>query len=219
MNTKTILLETFVLSEAEGNSLLLIDIDDTLLKAKGIFIRRKLPSDSKVVKLTPEQYAKDPNTKKPENRQYYDYSDFRDKSLVQKSIEQGKPLLGNLRLIDKYIANGWDIGILTARGMEDAIYESIKKFLMYRSPPETGELIAIGDKLKRNRVFAVNDEKKKYKGNTDAEKKANVMLELLNKYNRVYLIDDDAKNLKNVETLAEVKKLRNRLKAIKAKEE
>ena len=56
----------------------------------------------------------------------------------------------------------------------------------------------IGDKLVRDLIFAINDDNKKYKGHTDFEKKKNVMINLLDKYDRVWLIDDDPKNIKAV---------------------
>ena len=56
--------------------ILLLDIDDTLLKAQNIFIWRKLPTDKEEVKLTPDQYSKESVT--AETKPHYDYREFRD---------------------------------------------------------------------------------------------------------------------------------------------
>jgi len=202
MNFREIIIDE--LNEAKHNSLLLLDIDDTLVSAKGIYIYRKLPTDEKEIKLTPEQYANEkiiPNTK-----QYYNYRDFRDPKKVLRSIIIGNPIIPNLKTMDNYIKNGWTIGILTARGMEDIVYDAINKFLKHKN--SKGDLIDIGSLLKRKLTFAVNDDIKKYKGATDYEKKKNVMLKLLDKYDRIWLLDDDQKNIDAINKLKE--ELRNK---------
>ncbi|MFW6225513.1 MAG: hypothetical protein ACOC3V_00975 [bacterium] len=208
-----------LISEATGNNLLLFDIDDTLLTASGMHIYRKLPSDKEEIKLTPDEYAKEKIT--PEIKKYYDYRDFKEPEKVKSSIQFGNPIIPNLQVLDKYVENGWKIGLLTARGLEDIIYKAIQKFLKIRNPK--GELENVGDKISRDLTFAVNDDIKNYKGATDFEKKKNVVLSLIDKYDRVWLIDDDSKNINAVNDL--IKELRNKgqrkkankLKAIKAK--
>lgn len=220
MNISKIIVEELI-TEGKGKNLLLLDIDDTLLKAEGIYIYRKLPSDKKEVVLTPDEYAKDPNTKNQENKKYYDYRDFRNPEKVASSIKLGNPIIPNLKIVDNYVNNGWEIGVLTARGMEDIIHKSIKDFLQIRNPE--GELEDVGEKIARGLVFAVNDSIKKYQGATDSEKKKNVILDLIEKYDRVWLIDDDDKNINAVNDL--VNNLRNKgenkkaqqIRAIKAK--
>jgi len=194
------------LMESIGNNLLLLDIDKTLVDAKNIFIYRNHPSDSVEVKLTPEEFAKDPLAHKSENKKYYDFREFRDPDKVYDSIkEHGVPIIGNLKIMDNYIKNGWNIGILTARGMEDKVHQTMLDWLMYRN--ENGELVNIDEKiLPRDLVFAINDETKNYEGESDFERKANVMKKLSDRYDRVYLIDDDGKNVKAVNDLAKQKK-------------
>jgi len=224
LNFDEILSEELFLNEEKGyinpkhNSLLLLDIDDTLLKPQNIYIYRKLPTDKTEVKLTPEQYAKEKVT--PETKKYYDYRDFRDPNRVYNSIKTGLPIIPNLNTMDNYIKNGWKIGILTARGLEDVVGKGIKDFLKYKD--KKGNLKNIGNKLARKLIFAVNDERKNYKGNVDFEKKSNVMLDLLKNYDRVWLLDDDDKNINAINKLRE--KLRNtgdlkagKIRAIKAK--
>jgi hypothetical protein len=198
------LLETMtLLEERSENSLLLLDIDDTLLKAQGIKIYRKLPSDKKEVALTPDQYAKDPNASKKENHQYYDYRDFRNADKVSSSIKTGLPIIPNLKVMDDYIKRGWKIGILTARGMEDIIFDSMKTFLKYRDAK--GNLKPIGDKLVRDLVHAIStDEGKKldrYPGESIFEKKVNVIKKLAKKFNQIIFVDDDLRNVKAVKKI------------------
>jgi len=202
MKFSDIVKEIFI-TEAEilknHNSLLLLDIDDTLVKAKNIFIHRKLPTDKTVVKLTPAQFAKESVT--AETEKYYDYKEFRDPKIVAKSISTGTPILSNLKLMDSYIKNGWKLGILTARGMEDVVSKAIKGWLKFKD--KDGNLIPVGDLLPRERIFAVNDEKKVYKGKTTPEKKNNVIKSLASKYDRIVFLDDDLKNIKSTEEAKE----------------
>lgn len=203
MNFREIVKNVFLGEEtADGEkSLLLLDLDDSLLQAKNIFIIRKLPTDKAEVKLTPAQYAKEKVT--PENKKCYDYREFRDPNKVSKSILTSHPIIANLKIMDSHIKHGWELGVLTARGMEDVVAKALQKWLKFRD--EKGNLIPIGKLLPRNMIFAVNTEDKVYEGKTDAEKKSNVMKKLRNKYFRVKLLDDDTKTIKAVK---EIKKSR-----------
>lgn len=175
--------------------ILLLDIDDTLLQARDIFIWRKLPTDRAEVKLTPQQYADEHTT--PETKKYYDYREFRDPVKVANSIKKGLPYINNLKAMDSFINGGYTIGVLTARGMENVVYSALSDFLKYRSPD--GKLKPV--KIKRNHVFAVNDDDKFYAGKTDYEKKKNVINKIRRYYDYVYFMDDDMKNLKAIKQL------------------
>jgi len=185
-----------VLFEEKGENLVLLDIDDTLLKANNIFVIKKNP-DGTETKLTPDQYAKEKVT--PENQKNYDYREFKDPDKVYSSITTGLPIIPNLKIIDEYIKRGWKIGVLTARAFEEVTFNAIKDWLQFRD--KTGNLQSIGDKLVRNLVYAINDENKKYRGTTSFERKANVIQDLSKRYDRIVLIDDDPKNLKAVKDL------------------
>ena len=198
MTFNDLVAEVFMFEAEQGhNSLLLLDIDDTLVRAQNIYIYRKLPTDEKEVKLTPEEYAKEQINAK--TKEFYDYRDFRDPKAVAKSIKTGIPIIPNLKIMDDYIKNGWTIGLLTARGMEEVVANTMKVWLKYTS--NKNDLKKIGDKLARELVMAVNDDTKHYKGSSDFEKKANVIKELSKKYDRIMLIDDDIKNLKAAKDL------------------
>jgi len=211
------LIENILLNESirpltDGKKgIIVLDIDDTLLTAQNIFIHKLLP-DGKVIKLTPEQYAKDPDSKKkndPSSGIRFSYEEFRDPEKVKNSIVTGIPIIKNLRIMDSYIKAGYQIAILTARGLEDVVYKALNKFLMFRDAD--GELKTVKNMLARNMVNAINDEAKVYKGTTDFEKKAIVIKELSKSYDYVKFLDDDEKNITAVKGL----KLNN-VQAIKA---
>jgi len=197
MNLEEILDEGLI-TDAFGRNLILLDIDDTLLTAQNIYIHRKLPADKTVVKLTPAQYAEEKVS--AENKQYYNYDEFRNPDTVARSIKTGLPIIPNLKVVDDYIKKGWKVGILTARGLEDVIFKSMKEWLQYRN--KRGDLKKIGHRLIRKMVYAINDDNKKYKGSTDFERKVNVIKTLSKKYKKVIFIDDD---LKNVNAVRDVK--------------
>ena len=178
-----------ILSElANVNKLILLDLDDTLVEAAEIFIYKQLPNGEEI-RLTPSEYA-DEDVENTDAT--YDYRDFNNPKTVKRSIKKG-----------------YDIGILTARGMEDVIYSTLREWLMIRD--KNGELTPIGDKLSRENVFAVNDPKytelEKY---TDYQKKSIMINDLLDDYDEIIFIDDDNKNLK------EMHKLKQALNTIKA---
>ena len=87
----------------------LFDVDDTLLKAKNIFIYRKLPTDEKEIALTPEQFAKDENIKDYNNMKYYNFRDFEDPEKIYNSIIQGSPLIKNLKYVDEFYDKKYEI--------------------------------------------------------------------------------------------------------------
>lgn len=180
-----------------NGGILLLDIDDTLLSATGMHIYRTDKHPDGAAKLTPAQYAKETVT--PETKSFYDYKDFRDEKKVLSSIVKGNPIIKNLKIMDNYMAAGWKIGILTARGMEDTIYKALKGFLKYR---KNGVLTPIGNKLQRKDVHAINDSKYSKDNGTDYEKKANVLLAYRKEFGTsVKFLDDDTKNLVKARTV------------------
>ena len=76
---------------------------------------------------------------------------------------------------------------------------------------ETGALREIGDIFKETLSHAVNDDFKDYPGDSDAEKKANVLKQLCKDYDKVVFVDDDTKNVRAARGLQI-----NNLKVIKA---
>lgn len=193
--------------------LIVFDIDDTILKVDSsmMSIYKKEPGKSEI-KLTTDEFAKDPDAEDPSKRDWFDYRDFKDPVKVYNSIISGTPLIKNLKIMDDYVNAGYDFCFLSARSCEDTVKKALSDFLLVRD--ENGILKELGDSFKKIMSHAVNDEYKKYPGKTDAEKKANVLTKLCKKYDRVVFVDDDKKNVSAAREL----NIKN-LKVIKAWDE
>ena len=193
--------------------LIVFDIDDTILKVNpGLMgIYKTVPGESEI-KLTTDEFAKDPDANDPDKKSWFDYRDFRDPVKVYNSIISGTPLIKNLKIMDDYIKAGYDFCFLTARGCEETIKKAIGDFLKFRD--EDGALKELGDSFKKTFSHAVNDEIKKYPGESDAKKKSNILKKLCNEYDKVVFVDDDHKNVSAAREL----NIKN-LKVIKAWEE
>ena len=193
--------------------LIVFDIDDTLLKVDPTLmgVYKKEPGKQEI-KLTTNEFAKDPDAEDPSKKEWFDFRDFQDPIKVYNSIISGTPLIKNLKIMDDYIKAGYDFCFLTARGCEETIKKAIGDFLKFRD--EDGALKELGDSFKTTFSHAVNDEVKKYPGSNDAEKKANVLRKLCKEYDRVVFVDDDNKNVSAAREL----NIKN-LKVIKAWED
>lgn len=178
------------LNESKRNKLLLLDVDDTIVKAKNIYIYKKTKNGE--VKLTPDEYAEE----NVEDQGLYDFREFRNAEKLSQSIKTGDPIIPVLNFMDRMIGKGYDVGILTARAQEDVIRNTLQSWLMYK---KRDKLRNIGNKLKA--VFAINDQIKKYEGATIFDKKANVIKNLSKQYDKIIFIDDDKKNVEAVKRL------------------
>ena len=174
--------------------LIVFDIDDTILKvdSKMMSIYKKEPGKQEIT-LTTDEFAKDKDAEDPTKKDWFDYRDFQDPIKVYNSIISGTPLIKNLKIMDDYIKAGYDFCFLTARGCEDVIKKAIGDFLKFRD--KDGALKELGDSFKKTFSHAVNDGIKDYPGNSDSEKKANVLKKLCKEYDRVVFVDDDKKNV------------------------
>ena len=193
--------------------LIVFDIDDTILKVDPslMSVYKKEPGKQEI-RLTTNEFAKDPDAEDESKKSWFDYRDFRDPVKVYNSIITGTPLIKNLKIMDDYIKAGYDFCFLTARGCEDVIKKAIGDFLKFRD--EDGALKELGDSFKKTFSHAVNDDIRNYPGKTDAEKKANVLIKLCKEYDKVVFVDDDKKNVSAARNL----NIKN-LKVIKAWDE
>ena len=174
--------------------LIVFDIDDTILKVDSSLMRIYKNEPGKPEKpLTTDEFAKDKDAEDPSKRSWFDYRDFNDPVKVYNSIISGTPLIKNLKIMDDYIKAGYDFCFLTARACEETVKKAIKEFLLFRD--EDGALKELGDNFKETFSHAINDSEKKYPGKTDAEKKAIVLTELCEEYDKVVFVDDDKKNV------------------------
>lgn len=192
--------------------LIVFDIDDTLLKVDSSKISIYKKVDGKEVVLSTEEFAKDPDAADPSKKDLFDLRDFYTPEKVYNSIMSGTPLIRNLKIMDDYVNAGYDFCFLTARGCEETVKKALSDFLRIRK--DDGALHELGDVFKKTISHAVNDHYKIYKGETDAEKKANVLIDLCKKYDKVVFVDDDTKNVRAARGL----NIKN-LKVIKAWED
>ena len=140
--------------------LIVFDIDDTLLKVDSTMMSIYKTVDGKTIKLSTEDFAKDPDAADPSKRNLFDLKDFYDPVKVYNSIISGTPLISNLKIMDAYIRAGYDFCFLTARGCEEIIKKALEDFLEFRD--EDGKLKELGDTFKKTFSHAVNDEIKKF---------------------------------------------------------
>ena len=177
---------------------IVFDIDDTLLKVdkNAIAVYKKEPGKP-VKRMSTEDYAKDPDVQN--HPEWFDINEFRNPTKVYNSIISGTPLLKNLKIMDAYIEAGYDFCFLTARSCEDVVKQALDDFLLRRT--SDGTLKKLGDSFKKTISHAVNDQLKKYPGETDYEKKANVLKDICKKYDKVVFVDDDKKNVRAAKDL------------------
>ena len=184
----------------DGEGVLVCDLDDCLLQAdsSSIGVWKEKPGE-KPVRLSSEQYAKDPDA--ATHKEWFNYKEFRDPEKVYNSIINGTPLLRQLRLLDAHVRANYHIAFLTARGLQDVVDKALRAFLKYKD--SNGNLVPIGDKLKSDISAAVNDMKwvEAYPTAGDPEKKAMVLKNLCKKYKKVKFVDDDLKNLQYARSL------------------
>jgi hypothetical protein len=171
--------------------LLVMDIDDTIVKTKSFIIKRK---NGKEYKLTSEEFANDKDRLNKEVE--FDFCEFRDKTKIKQSILRGTPIIKNLQIIDKYAQMDYDLAFLTARCEEDIIYNTLLRFLKIRN--KDGRLEPILTRLSKELSVAVDDDK--YEGlfhaSSNSEKKAEVLNDYCEIYDSVIFIDDDPANLR-----------------------
>lgn len=195
MKLRTILEE---IREPKGKGILILDIDDTLVKATGVFIYKKDPKGKEIRKFTPDQFAEEDTKKERAKGFSYDYRDFNDPNKMYASILKGEPIIKNLRIMDAHIRAGWDIGFLTARGVEDANKKAIQDWLLYKN--KDGELVPI-PKERMKYFIAINDPKRIAEvkriadANGDFDAKGVFLKEIKKKYDVVKFVDDDLKNI------------------------
>lgn len=211
-------LDTYIIEKIKDlpnsiKGLIVFDIDDTILKVDPNIMKiyKRIPGE-KVKELTTEDFAKDPDAADPDKRSWFDLTDFNTPIKVYNSIISGTPLIRNLKIMDDYVRAGYDFCFLTARSCEEVVKRAISDFLKMRS--EDGKLKELGDSFKKTFSHAVNDQIKKYPGQTDAEKKANILKKLCKEYDKVVFVDDDTKNVRAARNL----NIKN-LKVIKAWED
>lgn len=202
--------------------LVVFDIDDTLVRANSNVIKIYKSINGRETAISTAQFATD-NDKAamgknvvmydktedaPKKGIAFSIRDFRNPKKVYDSITKGTPILANLRLMDDYIQNGWEVSFLTARGLQNTVTKALKSYLKTR---KGGKLVPVGTAFNEALSAAVNDEDIKYAGVDDGDKKGRVLKLLCSYYNYVVFVDDDMRNINAARSLG----LKN-LKVIKA---
>lgn len=180
--------------------LLVLDIDDTIVKTNAdmIGVWKRYP-DGTEKRLSTSEFAEDPDSIDggKSSNVIFDYREFGDEEKVTNSINNGTPLIKNLRILDRCIKDGYEVAFLTARADEDMVYRVLSNYL---KTSVAGKFLPV--KLNRKYCFAINDPKYAGKlGNTDAEKKARVLRYLCKEADVVKFVDDDLKNIRNAQSL------------------
>lgn len=174
--------------------ILFLDIDDTLLIGDNIYIYIEKNGIKK--KITTHEFS---NLTLTNLKGTLDYSEFDNPEKIKNSIINGKPLYKNLKIIDEYTKNGWELGILTARGAQDSIRQVIKKWLNKHLKNEF--------ELKEKNIYAVGDRIINYPGKNSSIRKVNVLKKYTKKYDRVCLIDDSDKTIEFIKETNEKENL------------
>ena len=181
---------------------ILFDIDDTLLTAQNIYIKKML--NGKITNLTSQQFA---NENKTGQDAQYSFDEYNCPVKVKNSIINAIPIYANLKLLARYSHSGYDIGLLTARKLEDTVHLAMNEFL-------TANLNK-NYTVRRDLVFAINDPKyfKHTNNSNDSDSNASdsnessshaktsnlklsVLRELIRtRYSDVVLVDDSIDNV------------------------
>lgn len=180
--------------------LLVLDIDDTIVKTNAdmIGVWKRYP-DGTEKRLSTSEFAEDPDSIDggKSSNVIFDYREFGDEEKVTNSINNGTPLIKNLRILDRCIKDGYEVAFLTARADEEMVYRVLSNYLKTKVGRDY-----LPVKLNRKYCFAINDPKYAGKlGNTDAEKKARVLKYLCKEADVVKFVDDDLKNIRNARSL------------------
>lgn len=176
ISLKQYILEQFSVAGTTSNKILLFDVDDTLIKSD---VKVYVMKNGEIVnRLSSEDY----NTYKLKPGESFDYSEFDDEHILNKS-----QFLKYWDTLKREYSEGTHIGILTARADKDMIYRFFK---------------SKGFTIKNELVFAISDPKLKLKGNTIEERKASAIETIIKYgYNTIVFFDDNQDNLNKAKKL------------------
>ena len=187
-------------------NILFLDIDYTLLIPQNVYVYYT----EKGIEKTMDCLTFSSLNLKGDEKMKYDLRDFRDPIPVKNSIVTSIPLEVNLKIIEEYAKEGWILGILTARGCEDIIAETILEWLKEHLPNFK--------EIKRENIYAVNDEKN-YIGNGSSQKKLFILKDLIKKnyFNKIAFIDDNHHTLEIIEDFNRTLEKNKRIQLILSK--
>jgi hypothetical protein len=169
------------------SNLLIVDIDDTVVRTDSK-IRKHYQGE--VTELSSKEFAVDAD--KDKDGVEYDFSDFSNPVKISNAIKNGKPIFKNIKLINKYCSQGYELAFLTARNNEDAVYKALETFLKSHRDDES-----VITSLSRELCVAIQDPKYEgmFKSHRHFDMKAEVLDDYCDLFDHVVFIDDDVNNL------------------------
>ncbi len=182
------------------STLVLFDLDDTLLVTDARILLRDPDTDEVVYRLPTDEYR---DWKKAGRTQAFklDFVEFTSVEEVTKSFLSAKPGPG-LDILRDAVGEA-EIGILTARSSELAVEEALPRFLA-----KQGIDITIDPDL----IFAIHDPKYPFPSSmTDSERKLQIILQLIDGqvFDHVFLIDDDPVHKQVIDSHCKKNKIQN----------
>lgn len=210
MNDYTYYLEQIYTERNYSNTIHVFDIDDTLM-ASASQIRYKEPEDIEWSSVGTDEFAEVRQELHPDTE--FDFSDFRKYRKMFQGLVSGSPRMDVLAVLDKAILNNDHIGLLTARGNQSAVFEAMKRFLLYKD--ERGNLQPLPKgALKKKFVWATSDDrlqghmKEKFNLGGDANDPSVLKAKILQHYfgdqfgfQKIIFYDDDQGNIDMVERI------------------
>jgi len=178
--------ENSILSKSDSSTLVIFDLDDTLVVSDAK-IKVVDPKSGQIIKeLTPAEF----NTYEKKPKHVLSFEDFENPEI----LAQGKMIHNIFRQLKKFYASNIPVAIVTARSDSSMV----RNFFLTKG-------IDIHPKL----CIAVNDPIYHYKGNVE-ERKQEAIIEIIKQgFNYVVFFDDHAGNLK------EAKKIEKLMKDVK----
>lgn len=182
----------------QTKGIVVLDIDGTILQAhdSNILIGKKYP-DGHTEYISSCDWEQDPDLDNPDI--VWDYSQCEDIDAIKQSILNANPIIGNLKIMDEKILEGWDVCFLTARSQktEQVLYDALSQFLKVNDG--TGQLKPIGTALNREMCAAIGADNTPH--NQVPFLKCAVLKKICSLYDQVIFIDDDDCNLVQAQIL------------------
>jgi len=196
------------LEEAKSDEVYIFDIDDAILFSKSKIYYTEPGEKQKSVGT--QQFADIRSKLHPDTE--YDFRDFRLFKNIYTAISKADPFLKTLKYVDKAVHNNIKIGIITARGNQDAVRAGLKDFLLFKD--KDGQLKPIPRSLFRKKfIFAVSDSStskalQRMGGEGSASSPEHLKATVLQKifgdkfgFKRISFFDDDPKNIDTINAL------------------
>jgi len=169
-----------------NKKIIFFDIDDTILvSSTKIYLKNK--SGEIIRDFTTKEFDNF-SFQKNQKDFYFDFSEFNNKNKTISDLHFANPIWKNIKIIKKFLKKGWQLGFITARGCEQAVFDGLLLFFQKNK---------ISVPLQRELVFAVNDNNSifSFKEEKTENKKLEILKFFLNKECKIYFLDNNPKNI------------------------